>query len=87
MVNDHKPLDIKRKGFRPSAVSKWSIYHNTFLRYDDYGNFLYGAVGKAMGISEINLFWGANWNQIIKSGLDERKDTYSIKSGINIYNK
>jgi len=86
MVNDYKPLDIKRKEFHPSAVSEWSIYNNTLVRYDDYGNILYGAAGTAFGISEKDLFWGANWNQILKSGLDESKDTYSIKRGINIYN-
>ncbi len=47
---------------------------------------LYGAAGAAFGISEKDLFWGANWNQILKSGLGESKDTYSIKRGINIYN-
>lgn len=86
MVNDYKPLDIKRKEFHPSAVSEWSIYNNTLVRYDDYGNILYGAAGTAFGISENDLFLGANWNQILKSGLDESKDTYSIKRGINIYN-
>jgi hypothetical protein len=86
MVNDYKPLDIKRKEFHPSAVSEWSIYNNTLVRYDDYGNILYGAAGNAFGISEDDLFLGANWNQILKSGLDESKDTYSIKRGINIYN-
>ena len=86
MVNDYKPLDIKRKEFHPSAVSEWSIYNNTLVRYDDYGNILYGAAGTAFGISGKDLFWGANWNQILKSGLDESKDTYSINRGINIYN-
>ncbi len=86
MDNDYKPLDIKRKEFHPSAVSEWSIYNNTLVRYDDYGNILYGAAGTAFGISEKDLFWGANWNQILKSGLDESKDTYSINRGINIYN-
>ncbi len=86
MVDDYKPLDIKRKEFRPSAVSEWSVYNNTLLRYDDYGNILYGAAGTAFGIAEKDLFRGANWNQILKSGLDESKDTYSIKRGINIYN-
>lgn len=86
MVNDYKPLDIKRKEFHPSAVSEWSIYNNTLVRYDDYGNILYGAVGTAFGISEPDLFFGANMNQILKSGLDESKDTYSIQRGIAIYN-
>ena len=39
----------------------------------------------AFGISEKDLFRRANWNQILKSGLDESKDTYSIKRGKNIY--
>ncbi len=86
MVIDYKPLDIKRKEFHPSAVSEWSIYNNTLVRYDDYGNILYGAVGTAFGITEAYLFFGANMNQILKSGLDESKDTYSIQKGIAIYN-
>jgi hypothetical protein len=86
MVNDYKPLDIKRKKFHPSAVSEWSIYNNTLVRYDDYGNILYGAVGAASGISRRDLFLGANFNQILKSGLDESKDTFSIQRGIVIYN-
>jgi len=86
MVDDHKPLDIKRKEFHPSAVSEWSIYNGTLVRYDDYGNILYGAVGKAFGIKEEDLFFWANMNQILKSGLDESKDTFSIKRGIAIYN-
>jgi len=86
MVNDCKPLDIKRKLFHPSAVSEWSIYNNTLVRYDDYGNILFGAAGTAFGISRRELFFGANINQIVKSGLDESKDTFSIQRGINIYN-
>ena len=86
MVNDYKPLDIKRKEFHPSAVSEWSIYDNTLVRYDDYGNILFGAVGTAFGISRRDLFFGANINQILKSGLDESKDTFSIQRGIEIYN-
>lgn len=86
MVNDYKPLDIKRKEFHPSAVSEWSIYNNTLVRYDDYGNILFGAAGTAFGISTRDLFFGANVNQIVKSGLDESKDRHSIQRGINIYN-
>ena len=86
MVNDYKHLDIKRKKFHPLAVSEWSIYNDTLVRYDDYGNILFGAAGTAFGISRRDLFFGANINQIVKSGLDESKDTFSIQRGINIYN-
>lgn len=86
MVNDYKHLDIKRKKFHPSAVSEWSIYNDTLVRYDDYGNILFGAAGTAFEISRRDLFFGANINQIVKSGLDESKDTFSIQRGINIYN-
>jgi len=85
MVDDKKPLDIKRSSFHPSAVSEWSIYENTLVRYDDYGNILYGATGTAFGFSESTLLIGANANQILKDGLDESKDTFSIKRGIRIY--
>jgi hypothetical protein len=87
MVDDYKPLDIKRKSFHPSAVSEWSIYNNTLVRYDDYGNILYGAAGTAFGLNETELLLGANLNQIFKGGLDESKDTYSIQRGINMYKK
>ena len=86
MVNDYKHLDIKRKKFHPLAVSEWSIYNDTLVRYDDYGNILFGAAGTAFGISRRDLFFGANINQIVKSELDESKDTFSIQRGINIYN-
>jgi hypothetical protein len=76
----------KRKLFHPSAISEWSIYIKTLVRYDDYGNILFGAAGTAFGISRRELFFGANINQIVKSGLDESKDTFSIQRGINIYN-
>ncbi|MCF8326561.1 MAG: hypothetical protein K9I84_16515 [Leadbetterella sp.] len=56
------------------------------VRYNDYGNILFGAVGTAFGISKRDLFFGANINQILKSGLDESKDTYSIQRGNAIYN-
>lgn len=85
MVDDKKPLDIKRTSFNPSVVSEWSIYENTLVRYDDYGNILYGAAGAAFELSENTLLLGANVNQILKDGLDESKDTFSIKRGIKIY--
>lgn len=87
MVDDYMPLDIKRKSFHPSVVSEWSIYNNTLVRYDDYGNILYGAAGAAFGLDEKVLLFGANLNQILKSGLDESKDTFSIQRGIWIFQK
>ena len=87
MVDDNKPLDIKRKSFRPSVIGEWSIYNKTIMRYDDYGNMLYGAAGTAFGFSENVLLFGANLNQLSKSGLDESKDTYAIRRGIAIYKK
>jgi hypothetical protein len=86
-VDDKKTLDIKNNVFHPSNVSEWSIYDDTLLRYDDYGNILYGAVGTAFGFSEKRLLIAANINQIIKDGLDENKDEYSIKRGIEIFKK
>lgn len=86
-VDDKKLLDIKENVFHPSIVSEWSIYGDTLVRYDDYGNILYGAIGTAFGFSEKRLLFAANINQIIKDGLDENKDEYSIKRGIEIYKK
>ena len=86
MVDDHKPLDIKRKEFHTLPVSAWSINNIPLVRYHDYGNILYRAAFIAFGISEKDLFLGANRHQILKSGLEESKDNYSIKRGKNIYN-
>lgn len=86
MVDDGKPLDIKRSSWSPVIKGEWSKYNNTLVRYDDYGNILYGAVGSAFGLSERFLLIGANLNQLKKTGFDDSKDVYSIKRGIAIYN-
>lgn len=87
MVDDNKPLDIKNKNWKPSIKGEWSIYNNTLMRYDDYGNILYGCAGAAFGLNERTLLFGGNFNQILKSGFDDTKDVYSIKRGIAIYFK
>jgi hypothetical protein len=57
MVDDHKPLDIKRKEFHTLPVSAWSINNIPLVRYHDYGNILYRTAVIAFGISEKDLFW------------------------------
>jgi hypothetical protein len=87
MVSDGQELDIKSKKWKASIKGEWSKYNNTLVRYDDYGNILYGAAGTAFGISESVLFAGANLNQMSKTGFDDEKDTYSIQRGIDLYYK
>lgn len=87
MVNDNKPLDIKNNKWHPSIKGEWSKYNNTLMRYDDYGNILYGAAGAAFGLEENTLLLGGNINQIFKSGFDDSKDVFSIKIGIALYLK
>jgi len=87
MVSDGQELDIKSKKWKANLKGEWSIYNNTLVRYDDYGNILYGAAGTAFGINKSNLFIGANLNQLTKTGFDDEKDTYSIQRGINLYYK
>jgi len=85
MVNDDKPLDIKKLDWAPKYKGEWSKYNDTLVRYDDYGNILYGAAGAAFGLDEATLLAGANLNQLKKTGFDDEKDSYSIKRGIAIY--
>ncbi|MDQ3192998.1 MAG: polymorphic toxin type 44 domain-containing protein [Bacteroidota bacterium] len=85
MVTDNAPFDIKQNRFHPKRVGEWSWYKGTLVRYDDYGNILYGAVGKAFGFSDNWLTFGSHINQLTKSGLDEGKDSFSIQRGIDIY--
>lgn len=87
MVNDYKPLDIKNSNWSPKYKGKWSIYNKTLVRYDDYGNILYGAAGTAFGLDERTLLAGANINQFKKTGFDDEKDAYSIQRGIAFYKK
>lgn len=85
MVDDGKQLDIKNARWAPRYRGEWSKYQNTLMRYDDYGNILYGAAGSAFGIDESTLLAGANFNQLQKTGFDEEKDTLSILRRINLY--
>jgi len=86
-VTDNAILDIKSKDYPIKRISEWSLYNNTLVRYDDYGNILYGAAGAAFGFSLWLLIMGANINQFIKSGPDEDKDKYSIMRGFKSYSK
>ncbi len=85
LFNDGKLLDIKKTDWSPSMKGEWSKFNNTLVRYDDYGNILYGAAGSAFGLDESILLAAANLNQLKKTGFDDEKDLYSIKRGITIY--
>jgi len=84
-VDDNAPFDIKNGSYHPKYIGEWSWYEGRLVRYDDYGNMLYGAIGSAFGFGGTYLQLGANINQLGKSGLDEGRDTYSIEVGINKY--
>lgn len=85
MVTDGSPLDIKQNSLGFKKTGEYSIYENQILRYDDYGNILFGAAGTAFGLSREVLQLGSNLNQISKLSFDDSKDTYSIDVGIKIY--
>ncbi len=85
MVTDNAPFDIKQNLYHPRRVGEWSWYKGTLVRYDDYGNILYGAGGSAFGFGQSRLLAGANINQLTKFGLDDQKDRLSIKRGIDLY--
>jgi len=82
-VDDNAPFDIKNGKYHPKYIGEWSWFNGNILRYDDYGNMLYGAIGVAFGFSDFYLQLGANINQLGKTGFDDGKDTYSIDKGIN----
>lgn len=87
-VTDNAELDIKNNIFKPRRIGEYSLYESSYiLRYDDYGNILYGAAGTAFGINESILQLGANLNQMGKFGIDDPNDTEAIKLGIKIYNE
>jgi len=86
-VKDNAWMDIKQKGkpYHPSVIGEWSWFRGTLVRYDDYGNILYGSAGRAFGFSNEWLKSGAHINQIGKGGIDAGKDTYSIQRGYDLY--
>lgn len=62
-----------------------NIAHNHF----NFGNFLFGAAGNALGFGPITLLGGAEYNSVVNSGtngypgqLDSEDDQLSISSGV-----
>jgi hypothetical protein len=60
----------------------------------NFGNFLYGAAGRAIGLNSFELQMGGHYNSIInpnqngyKSQLDSRDDQYSIRMGVRHANQ
>ena len=60
----------------------------------NYGNFLYGAAGKALGLSVLELQMGAQWNSLshpssndYPSQFDSRDDQKSIRLGVRHANQ
>ncbi len=84
-VDDGKWMDIKRGPYHPSIKGEWSWYNGTLVRYDDYGNMLFGSAGRAFGFSQLWLKTGAFINQAGKGGIDAGKDVFSIKRGYEMY--
>ena len=46
---DGAPFDIKLSSYHPGRIGEFSFYNGRLVRYDDYGNMLYGACGTAFG--------------------------------------
>ena len=98
MVTDGAPADLKdfnnANSFHPRRIGEWSWYNGRLMRYDDYGNMNYGALGTAFGSSEGTLKTGSNINQFFKNlnpwnkltgFADEDRDSEMIQIGINYY--
>ena len=83
---DGAPFDIKLSSYHPGRIGEFSFYNGRLVRYDDYGNMLYGACGTAFGFGQSRLLLAANVNQIMKLGFDDAHDVFNIKRGIQIYN-
>ena len=56
----------------------------------NFGNFLFGAAGKALGLTSFELRMGAHWNSLTnpssngyRSQFDSRDDQFSIQMGVN----
>ena len=66
------------------------VAHNNF----NFGNFLFGAAGRALGLTSFELRMGAHYNSVFnsatngyKSQLDSRDDQYSIRMGVRHANR
>ena len=91
-TNTRSYFDLKYKGWGRKELGEYSTYNNHRLRFDDYGNYNFGAAAKAMHLS---LFWaklGAGINQLfpgegvpdftnLNGFFDNRNDTEQIRSG------
>ncbi|KWW27085.1 MAG: RHS repeat-associated core domain-containing protein, partial [bacterium P3] len=90
-------LDFSKKA-KGGMISMYGsdVYHSMYLvdgvahNPDNFGNFLFGAAGNALGIPLVALKLGAHWNSIVNSKengykrqLDSKDDQFSIKCGFN----
>ena len=55
------------------------------LKYENFGNFNFGATGKARRFSDWKLYFGAD--VLAKGGPDDYKDKFWIGQGIAYYEK
>ena len=90
-------LDFSKKAEKGMAsLYKINTYKSMYLidgvahNPENFGNFLFGAAGNALGIPLTILKLGAHWNSIVnskkngyKSQLDSKDDQFSIKCGFN----
>lgn len=93
---DGAEYDIKNSSYDPDFIGETSTLNGQKMRYDDYGNIMYGANGREYGYSLWFLKAGAGANQIFKKGgkpdwtnysgfFDHRRDTQMIKKGFYNY--
>ena len=88
----HYP-DVSTKPLKQSSKMLFlidGVAHN----HMNYGNFLYGAAGKALGLSVLELQMGAQWNSLshpssndYPSQFDSRDDQKSIRLGVRHANQ
>lgn len=60
----------------------------------NFGNFLFGAAGRALGLTSLELRMGAHWNSLTNPSsngyerqFDSRDDQFSIQKGVEHANK
>ena len=60
----------------------------------NFGNFLFGAAGKALGLTSFELRMGAHWNSLsnpssngYRRQFDSRDDQFSIRMGVRHANQ
>ncbi|WP_276374884.1 Ig-like domain-containing protein [Chryseolinea sp. H1M3-3] len=94
-VKTGAPYDIKQpgKGYSPGELGgQFAWYNGRLMRFDDFGNYNYGAAAKSFGLPLELALLGAGLNQVSKGNadygnmdgyFDHARDTLMIVNGFN----